>query len=106
MASNNCCPECGNSFLEKTKRCLCGWRKAEINEPTRADHRCWYAIAERRCPLPGTMSPGFRAWYCRRHYQTLGDPRLGEAELIYIEKNFNKIIEDEYTDWRKKLFDK
>jgi ribosomal protein S27AE len=101
------CPECGNSLSTNNKRCSCGWQKQEGKTREIADLRCTYVISEKRCPLPGTMSPyshGSGRWYCRRHYKTLDDPRLGEAELRYINKNFQNIIETEYQDWREKLF--
>jgi hypothetical protein len=107
MTSRNSCPECGNTLSVRTKRCTCGWRKTEQQEAPRADHRCRYMVGERRCLLPGTISPnthGSVTWYCRRHYHTLDDPRLGEAELRYIEENYQQILKDEYTDWRRDLF--
>jgi hypothetical protein len=108
MAINNDCPECGNTLSPRSQRCSCGWVKVERKEPARADHRCAFTTSGRRCPLPGTMSPfpaGNSWWYCRRHYQTLSDPRLGEVELRYIEENYQRILNEEYVDWRKKLFD-
>jgi hypothetical protein len=55
--------------------------------------------------LPGSISPqttAKSAWYCRRHFRTLGDRRLAEAELNYIENNYQKIIEEEYKPDSKK----
>lgn len=96
----NQCPECGKTLLATAKRCSCGWVKVESNPPTIADHKCHYAIGQRRCLLPGTVSPKGKAWYCRRHNPILCDPRLAEAALSYIEENYQKIMNEEYPSWQ------
>jgi|GEM_PF-2339427 len=100
------CPECGKTISAKTKRCSCGWRKAEPAITGPRDYRCEYVINQRRCPLPGTVCPypyGNGPWYCGGHWSTLSDPQLGEAVLIDAEKNYHQILED-HRDWRYKLF--
>jgi hypothetical protein len=105
MTSSNC-PECGSQLPARSRRCSCGWLRSEYREAAIVDHRCQYSFTGRRCPLPGTMSPytNGSTWYCRRHYRTLGDSRLAEIEFHYIEANLKKIMDEEYPDWRKKLF--
>ena len=109
MVNNNFCPECGASLNANTKRCSCGWHNIERRKIVLTDHRCWYTVAEMRCPLPSTMTPylyGTGEWYCRRHYHTLNNPQFGKAELRYINENYQKIMNDDYRDWRKDLFTK
>ena len=98
------CPECGNKFFHQAKRCSCGWRQLALT-PVQIDHQCQYATQQRRCPLPGTISPYLHSnsmWYCTLHWRTLGDPKLGEEMLIYAENNYDQIIA-ERNDWRKNL---
>jgi hypothetical protein len=105
--TSNSCPECGKILSIKERRCACGWFKPESKEQRITDRRCQYVSKQRHCPLPGTMSPytASSTWYCRRHYRTLGDPRIAESELRYIEENFQNIMDEEYRDWRTNLFD-
>lgn len=102
MSQVNVCPDCKNALSARIKRCSCGWVKMECQEVAKTNHRCQCAITQRRCPLPGTISPypAGSVWYCRRHYQTLGDLGLAEAALQYVEENLQKIIHEEYQDWR------
>lgn len=105
MSKSNLCPECGNLLAARVKRCTCGWFQPEKRAQVNADHRCQYIIAQRRCPLPGTMCPypyGNGPWYCSGHLRSLDDPKLGEAVLIDAEKNYQEIMESR-IDWRNKL---
>ncbi len=104
MNKNNYCPECGNSLAGNLKRCSCGWLSPQQIVPAKADHVCSYRSLTKRCPLPGTISPSRNGtWYCRRHYRTLHDPKLGEVEFLYIEKNYCQILTEEYGNWRTDL---
>ena len=92
----NLCPECGKTLSATAKRCSCGWFKVESKPSTITNHKCHYAVGQRCCPLPGTISPKGKGWYCRRHNPILCDPRLAEAVLRYIEENYKKIMDEEY----------
>lgn len=95
------CPEC-KQIIDKTARvCFCGWKQPQ--PVVKADHGCKYSLMERRCPLPGTVSPypyGNGPWYCSGHLHTLDDHKKAEAVLIDAEKNYHKILEDR-RDWRR-----
>ena len=95
----NVCPECGKSLPEKAKRCSCGWIKEELQERAVLDGRCKYQYLGRRCLLPGTTSPHpyKGGWYCRRHGHSWDDPQRAVSELDYIERNYQKIMEVEYS---------
>ena len=85
----------------------CGWQKEEKDaQEVEADHRCQFQHAGHRCPLLGTVSPVIygNTWYCIRHWQSVGDPIMGIAELRYAEENYHKILEAQ-RDWRAKLWD-
>jgi len=97
------CPECGAPMSTQVTRCSCGWQKPDSPKKSAADHRCVYRPGERRCPLPGTISPAVHAserWYCRLHYRTVGDPQLGEAALYEAEEGYEDILA-EYRNGRK-----
>jgi hypothetical protein len=102
------CPECASYLSTNAKHCSCGWIKAEPKNTQISDKRCTYTLGEKRCPLPGGISPNTSGgrWYCRRHYQTLINPKLAEAALQYIEENYTEIINTEYSNGTSKLFNK
>ncbi len=104
MTSKHCCPECRQYLGKAASGCSCGWQSPKSSFAPRADHRCQYAIAGKRCPLPGGICSypyGSGLWYCAGHLQTFDDPRLDEAVLRDAEENYQKIIE-KYRDWRRK----
>jgi hypothetical protein len=106
MSHNKNCPECGKNILSKFNRCACGWRKQDEQESVYVDYDCQYQNQGKRCKLPCSMSISTRGggtWYCSYHYRSLDDPKKGEEMLGYIEKNYEKIME-ERIDWRRKLF--
>ncbi len=98
------CPECNSSISINAKRCSCGWILEKLQETHRADHRCAFFFAKRRCPLPGTVCPSRGAWYCRNHSKALDNLKQCEAILIHAEKHFDDIMK-ENINWRKKLFE-
>ena len=106
MNANKNCPTCGARFHLKNHYSY-GWYKATRPKLLIKDHRCNFIANNMRCPLPGTISPSKKAastWYCRRHSRTMGNTVSGEKELHYINNNHEKIIREEYIDWRRDLF--
>lgn len=97
------CPECGKGLSEQARLCRCGWKSPVQPDAPRADGRCAYHIAERRCPLPGTIChhPYSKEgpWYCAGHARCLDDPRLGEAVLHHAEENYYELLAQR-RDWR------
>jgi hypothetical protein len=93
--------ECKYLLPNDVTECICGWKTRKAIVIT--DHRCQYQSSGRCCPLPGTMChhPYGNTWYCSGHWQTLGDPQLGEAVLQDAEKNYHAILEVR-RDWRRK----
>jgi hypothetical protein len=104
MIAKQICPECKQLLIKSAINCFCGWLSSQV----KTDHRCQYSIAQRRCPLPGTLCSypyGHGTWYCQGHLQAFSDPKSAEAVLIDAEKNYQQILENR-RDWRRKLFDK
>lgn len=101
------CPECGKGLPLRVKQCRCGWKlPITAAEIPMLDGRCEYVIAQRRCPLPGTICPYPYAkgpWYCAGHWRCLDDPQLGEAVLRHAEENYYSIMASR-RDWRDQLF--
>ena len=101
---NNYCPDC-KARLGKNKVCSCGWINKE-KPAVVSDGRCVYRLGERRCPLPGTLSPHTSksdTWYCSGHFWSQNDSSLAEAHLKYAEENYEQILE-EMVSWRAKLW--
>lgn len=96
MKFNNQCPECEKVLAANAKRCRCGWKSNDelLIEPI-IDHRCQFAIGNRRCPLDGTNCPypyGKGPWYCFDHWRKLHDPVASAAFLDYAEEHYHDII--------------
>ncbi len=100
------CPDCG-SFLNHARKCSCGWLNV-VNESIAHDGGCSYRLGDRRCPLPGTMSPYTTksdVWYCTYHFFSRNDPKLAEADLKNAEDNHIAIMESQIS-WRTKFWRK
>lgn len=97
MRKTQCCPACHEPAVSVQDRweCRCGWRDKNKQENRVPDLRCAYVLNEKRCPLPGTISPVIRGngkRYCSGHFHALGDPQEGESILRAAEKNYQVII--------------
>lgn len=83
--------ECGAKLRPLQETCKCGRTRSLHNaeqdrRQQRAVHfQCAYTSGGNRCPAPGTKSQQTsgrdRIWYCRDHFDTLGDPRTGDQIL-------------------------
>ncbi len=100
------CQECYKPLSPNATRCTCGWR-GKTAHPV-VDHRCHYQSNDERCPLLGTICPhpyGNTPWYCRGHWSSRGNPKLGEEVLRDAQKNYQTILVPP-RDWRSILLPK
>lgn len=100
MNAISICLDCGNSLAANQVQCLCGWQKPEANARL-GDRRCYYALGDRRCPLPGTMCAhpyGKGPWYCSGHWHARNSQAASEAVLNFAEKNYPQILAG-HADW-------
>lgn len=69
MIRTNNCPECGNLFAAKARKCRCGWISEEMSLLKKYDYRCNYQIAGHRCANVGTTTGRNGEWYCGEHWE-------------------------------------
>lgn len=105
MNDHEICPDCGKVIFAISKRCACGWIKAEEQKQVDIDHYCQYQLQGMRCKLHGSISPSTQAnkkWYCFDHYYSLGNPVKSEEWFHYVEKHYEEILK-EREDWHREL---
>lgn len=89
MNSTSTCPECRQLLHKNKQSCICGWKLSQKTESEVRDYRCVYSIGNRRCPLPGNVSPTIHAngnWYCSEHWRARGNRKLSEIILGQAEQ--------------------
>lgn len=78
------CPECGTINPPETSKCGCGFVFKFNQGGAQRDMGCQWRRGADRCPCVGTVTADTgkgKRWYCRWHFRSLGDGRMGNMLL-------------------------